>query len=74
METRKAIDITDALGVLAAAFDSDVTHIAALVCFMDDKRIAVMREAIDESNKFYGSDVVSRGKMLGLDITVSNAP
>ena len=68
MNTRQALDIVSALRTLGEALGMEVGEVGGKVCFMDDRKIAIIREACDLNNACYDSDVVERGRLLGLHV------
>jgi hypothetical protein len=70
MEINKALKVREALLTLADVLDCDAGKIAAQVCFFDDKKHAILLDAQKSWVKFYNCDIVGRGKMLGITITM----
>lgn len=69
METKKAIDIVNAMATLADALGMEVTEVGSYVAFFDDERREILNEALAEYYKFQSASIVERGAMLGITIT-----
>lgn len=68
MDARKAIDIMNAISLLADEFGEDRQDFLGSLCLFWGKRRPILNEAIRINNIFYHSDIVERGKMLGITI------
>jgi hypothetical protein len=72
MDTRKALDIKQALVTLADALGMTAQGVAANVCLLDQKKFDILLKANRIWNAFEGADIETRGAMLGLEITVES--
>lgn len=68
MNTQKALDIVSALRTLGEALGMELVEVGAQACFLDESKIAIIREAFDLNNAFYDADIVERGALIGLHI------
>ena len=71
MTTNKAINVSKAIETLADFFGEDVQDIAISLVLLNSKRKTLLNDAIKITRQFYDSDIVERGKLLGMEITVS---
>ena len=74
MTTNKAINVSKAIETLADFFGEDVQNIAISLVILNSKRKPLLNDAIKLTRQFYDSDIVERGKLLGMEITVSQKP
>ena len=68
-KVKQALEIKKALHTLADYLDMTPQEIASQVSFLDDEKYKKLVEASKVWNRFDDSDIVTRGKMLGLKIT-----
>ena len=73
MDARQALDIRNALSTLSTALDLEFKEVATRVCFFDEEIGKILKEASDTWCAFEDAEIVERGKMLGLEITVSES-
>jgi len=69
MEIRKALEIRKAIITLSDALDIKPKDIALNICFLDEEKYKILVAASETWEKFSNVDVVTRGKMLGIEIT-----
>ena len=71
-KVKQALEIKKALETLADYLDMTPQQIASQVSFLDDKKYKKLVEASKVWNKFQDSDIVTRGKMLGFEVTTTS--
>lgn len=71
MNTSEALDIVRAVKTLAYVFGEVPQEFAKSLCLFYDERLPILNEAIRLHDKFIESDIVVRGKLLGLTIEKS---
>ena len=71
-KVKQALEIRKALETLADSLDMTPQEIASQVSFLDDKKHKKLVEASKVWNKFQDSDIVTRGKMLGFEVTATS--
>ena len=69
MKTQKALDIIQAMQLLADTLDLTFLEVGQRICFMDSAKADVIREAADIHNAFLDASIPERGAMLGIEIT-----
>jgi hypothetical protein len=69
MEAKQALEIIRALETIGKALDMEPSQVGSFVCFCDEKKISVINEAATIYNQFIDADIVTRGKMMGIEIT-----
>jgi hypothetical protein len=70
MDIEKALEIKKSLLTLMDVLNMEFNDLVAQICFYDDEKLKVLKEASDLWNKFDDADIVERGKMLGINVTV----
>ena len=68
MKFQDQLDLVKAIEKIANTLDIDPLHVAGRIVFLDKKKAKIVSDALKEVDKFRGSDIVTRGKMLGLSI------
>ena len=71
METQKAIEIKKAIFTLSDYLEIQPQELVSSICFLNKERFSKLKEASQVWNAFDEADIVTRGKMLGIDIIVS---
>ena len=71
MEARKAIEIKKAILTLSELLEIDPQELVSSICFLNKERFSKIKEASEVWNAFDEADIVTRGKMLGIEIIVS---
>jgi len=71
MEIKKALKVREAFLVLAEVLEITPEEVAGHVCLLiSDKQHKTLLEAQDLWMKFADCDLVERGKMLGITVTL----
>ena len=71
MEARKAIEIKKAILTLSELLEIDPQELVSSICFLNKERFSKIKEASEVWNAFDEADIVTRGKMLGIEVIVS---
>ena len=71
--TEQALRVREALITLCDFLDMPFIQVAGNVCLLDKKMMDRLTGASAIWTKFIKADVVERGKMLGIEVTVSDA-
>ncbi len=71
METQKAIEIKKAIFTLSDYLEIQPQELVSSICFLNKERFSKIKEASEVWNAFDEADIVTRGKMLGINIIVS---
>ncbi len=69
MTPREGMDIVKGIDTIALAFGQDFQAIASWLALGDERKTAIINEAITLHNKFRDASIVERGAMLGIQIT-----
>ena len=72
MDTQKALDVKKAIFLFAEIFDTTPDDIVGSISCFSDERFEILKDASLTWNKFESADIVERGKMLGIKITIDN--
>ena len=72
MKTKQALKIKEAILTLSDYLDMTPQQVGSNVCFLDKERFAKLKAASDIWNTFDNADIVERGKMLGIEVSLSN--
>ena len=68
MEIEAALKIRDALIVLSVALDIEFQTAAAQICFLDEEKFAILKDASETWVQFDKMNLVDRGKSLGITV------
>ena len=71
MTTNEAIGIIKAIDLLASTLDVPFKRMASNCCLFNDEKFKILKEASDKYQLFLDADIVERGKMLDVEITVT---
>lgn len=71
MDTKKALEIGDGLQVLSEELDIPYGQLTAYICFFKADCRPIFEEIANKYNEFINSDLEDRGKLLGINITVT---
>ena len=71
METQKALEIKKAIFTLSDFLEIEPQELVSSICFLNKERFSKIKEASEVWNAFDEADIVTRGKMLGIDIKIT---
>jgi len=72
MEIEAALKIREALMVLSVALDIEFQTAAAQICFLDEEKFKILKDASETWVRFDNMSLVDRGKALGITVKLSN--
>lgn len=72
MEINKALKVRDSLITLSEVLEMEFNQLVAQICFYDDVKFKILKDASDSWSEFENADIVTRGNMLGITITEYN--
>jgi len=71
MNTQKALEVKKAIITLSDVLGIEAQDLVNSICLLDKRRYSILKTASDIWNTFDDLDIVERGKMIGLNISVS---
>jgi hypothetical protein len=71
MKINKALDIKKALLTLSEELNISWHDLIARICFFDKAPHDILVDASNTWNEFDNADIVERGRMLGITVTVT---